>query len=68
MFPHVIPNLYEFISYVEHTIRFLKNAGNQTIVVYFPTMKVNGNQHILFLQISVCVQHKKETGERHEGE
>ncbi len=45
--PHVIPNLYEFLSYAEHKIRYsfvsevfsplvmlnimLKNTGNQTV-------------------------------------
>ncbi len=29
--PHVVPNLHEFLSYVEHKKSILKNAGNQTV-------------------------------------
>ncbi len=29
--PHVIPNPYEFLSYVEHKEDILKNAGNQAV-------------------------------------
>ncbi len=29
--PHVIPNLYEFLSYVEHKKRYFKNVGNLTL-------------------------------------
>ncbi len=29
--PHVVPNLYEFLYYVEHKEDILKNAGNQTV-------------------------------------
>jgi len=30
--PHVVPNLYEFLCYFEHKIRyFTKKVGNQTV-------------------------------------
>ncbi len=42
-YPHIVPNLYEFISYVEHKRDILKTVGNQTVLTY-SAMEANGNQ------------------------
>ncbi len=48
--PHVVQNLYEFVSYVEHKRRYiLQNAGNQTVLGpdfhrEINTIEVNGDQ------------------------
>ncbi len=68
---HVVPNLYEFLSYVEHARRYFKNAGIQTLdETVWTTMKVNRDQQLFVLQnIFFCVQNKIETHtglERHE--
>ncbi len=55
--PHILPNLCEFLSYVEHE-DILKNAGNETVLspltysIYFPTMEVSGNQQLFGFQNS----------------
>ncbi len=68
--PHVVLNLYEFLSYVEqHLDNIWKNAGNQTVngphwfhSIYFPTMEVNREQQLFFKiiqSILYCVQQIK---------
>ncbi len=75
--PRVVPNLYKFLSYVEHKEDILKSQAVFPIdfySIYFPTVEVNGTIHCsitsIFLNIFFYVEHKKETNtvlEWHEG-
>ncbi len=31
IYPRIVPDLYEFLSYVEHKRDILKNTGNQSV-------------------------------------
>ncbi len=62
--PHVVPNLYKFLSYVEHKIYFEPNSSTLTSIV---------GKEILWntMEEIFYVQHKRENHtslEQHEGE
>ncbi len=57
--PHVVSNLYEFLSSGEQKGRYLENVSNQTVsgtidfhsIFFFPTMEVNGTRNGLVTDI-----------------
>ncbi len=57
IYPHVVPNLYDFLSSVEHKDD-LKNVGNPTVSVavvfnsiFVHIIEVNGNQNCFVINI-----------------
>ncbi len=65
-YPHVVPNLYKFLSYVEHKRKYFEE--------FWILWKSMGTINFSITDIPqniFCVQHKKETHaglELHEGE
>ncbi len=75
---HVVPNMYEFVSNVEHKGRYFEEPNSCWTPLTFlspkKTIEVSYHYHLItsILQITFfCVQHKNETHtglEQHEGE